>query len=54
MYAKGDVPLALFCAWEIGNDDLRLICIKYNTDIEDALAKRKRAVWDAFYLSLRH
>ena len=35
-----------------GNDDLRVICSKYNIDVEAGLTKRKRAVWDAFYLSL--
>ena len=35
-----------------GNDDLREICGKYNIDVEAGLTKRKRAVWDAFYLSI--
>ena len=35
-----------------GNDDLRVICSKYNIDVEAGLTKRKRAVWDAFHFSL--
>ena len=35
-----------------GNDDLRVICSKYNIDVEAGLTKRKRAVWDSFYLSI--
>ena len=35
-----------------GNDDLRVICSKYNIDVEAGLAKRRRAVLDAFAFHL--